>query len=116
MMDPQIYPEPDKFDPYRFLKLREQSGENSKWLFESTSVDHFGFGHGRRACPGRWFATAVLKILLAQLILRYDWKFLDGQGRPAAFWVAQHVLPQPEAKIMFKARSLDMKSKSLLLL
>jgi cytochrome P450 len=109
-MDPQIYPEPEKFDPYRFVTLREQ-GEDSKWRFDSTSPEHLGFGHGSHSCPGRWLATDILKILLAQLLLRYDWKLPDSQGRPADLRVAHVFLPYPAAKIMFKARPLDMESK-----
>jgi cytochrome P450 len=113
--DPQIYPEPEKFDPYRFARLREKS-EDSKWRFESTSAEYLGFGHGSHSCPGRWLAADIIKIAFAQLILRYDWKFPDGQGRPTDLWLAHVVVPFPTTKIMFKARSLDMKSRSILLL
>ena len=78
MMDPNIYPEPEAFDAYRFIK-RTENPEYAKFSsFSTVSVDHTGFGFGKHACPGRVYVTLELKILLAHIILKYDWELPDG--------------------------------------
>lgn len=32
------------------------------------------WGHGRHACPGRFFATYLMKIMLAHVLVHYDVK------------------------------------------
>lgn len=31
-----------------------------------------GFGHGRHACPGRFFASQEMKLMLAHIVMTYD--------------------------------------------
>jgi cytochrome P450 len=51
--DEAIYDEPDKFDGYRFVKLREKQSEEdsltSGLQSVSTSAEHVAFGFGRHA-------------------------------------------------------------------
>ncbi|KAG8893872.1 hypothetical protein FRC01_013296, partial [Tulasnella sp. 417] len=54
--DPQIYPEPEVFNPERFLKRSEDGGP----LTVNTSILNpleYVFGFGRRICPGRDLAV-----------------------------------------------------------
>lgn len=41
-------------------------------------------GHGRHACPGRFFASVEIKIILIGLLQNYDIKLCDDyrEGRP----------------------------------
>lgn len=73
--------EPEEFDAERYLRLREQPGEDGKWQFVTTSPEYMAFGHGRHACPGRFLASNELKIALCFLLLHYDWRFVPGEGR-----------------------------------
>ena len=50
MWDPTIYPEPEKFDGYRFLKRSQIQGHEKDSQFAATSVDHMEFGYGTQ-CP-----------------------------------------------------------------
>jgi cytochrome P450 len=46
--DEKIFPSPDKFDGFRFAKLRETEGDTtSRYLAVSTSNEHLSFGLGR---------------------------------------------------------------------
>ncbi|PPJ51477.1 hypothetical protein CBER1_09225 [Cercospora berteroae] len=89
--DPDVYSDPNTFDPYRFSRPREEfaaaaerEGEKlegkarEEWLrlqnYSMTSVgkDNMAFGMGRHACPGRFFAQQELKLLVAFLVMHYD--------------------------------------------
>ncbi|GME62479.1 Cytochrome P450 [Neofusicoccum parvum] len=66
-------PDAEEFVGDRFLRLRQQPGSGNRWQFISTSADHMGFGYGRQACPGRFFASNQIKIAIVHLLLNYDW-------------------------------------------
>ncbi|OJZ85798.1 hypothetical protein ASPFODRAFT_46866 [Aspergillus luchuensis CBS 106.47] len=44
----------------------------------TTAPENLAFGHSKHACPGRFFAANEVKIVLIFLLLRYDWKLLEG--------------------------------------
>lgn len=80
--DAQYYNDPKKFDGYRFLKMREKPGKENTAQFVSTSPNHLGFGYGQHACPGRFFASNEIKIIMCHILLKYDWKLVEGQPPP----------------------------------
>ncbi|KIX00018.1 uncharacterized protein Z518_10945 [Rhinocladiella mackenziei CBS 650.93] len=57
MRDEATYGEAGRFNGARFLNLRSQAGNESKYQYATTGVDSLGFGHGQHARPGRFFAT-----------------------------------------------------------
>ncbi|KAI0947286.1 hypothetical protein AcV7_009746 [Taiwanofungus camphoratus] len=101
--DEENYDNPNVFDPFRFSKIKEES-ERVKRQFVSTAPDYVPFGHGKYACPGRFFASTELKAILAHIILCYDMKFEGAGGRPDNVWVGPAIIPAPKAKIMFRRR------------
>jgi ent-kaurene oxidase len=101
-MDPNIVPEPDKFDPLRYYRMRQVPSEKNKHLSVSTDKYHLHFGHGVLACPGRFFAILQMKLVLARLLLEYEFKYPDGQGRPRNLSVDEYCLPDPSAKLLIK--------------
>ncbi|KAI0423423.1 cytochrome P450 monooxygenase [Xylaria sp. FL1042] len=78
MQDPKVYENPEEWKGSRFSDLRAQPGKEHLAQLVTTSVDHFGFGHGQHACPGRFFAANELKIALCHLLIKYDWKLVPG--------------------------------------
>lgn len=64
------------------------------------------FGAGRYACPGRFFASMELKLLLAQLLVRFDFRFPDGKGRPKLMVLDELCAPVPWAKVMVRRRQI----------
>ncbi|KAF2129172.1 cytochrome P450 [Dothidotthia symphoricarpi CBS 119687] len=78
---PDLYPSPDAYDAYRFFNLRQQAGNENSAQLVSTSVEHMGFGHGEHSCPGRFFAANEIKVALAHIIVKYDWKLVDEAGQ-----------------------------------
>ncbi|CAI6341409.1 unnamed protein product [Periconia digitata] len=103
--DPTIFPEPEKFDIYRFLRMREQPQGANKAQLVATSPEHIHFGHGTQACPGRFFAANEMKIALCHLLLKYDWELAPGStSEPVNFGVDFSV--NPETQIRFKRREI----------
>ncbi|KAI0800577.1 cytochrome P450 [Fomes fomentarius] len=101
--DSASYPSPDIFDPFRFATLRESEGEGAKHQFVNTSMNHLTFGHGKHACPGRFFAANELKALLCYILINYDFK-LVGDKRPENRILGYHSLPNPSGEMMFRRR------------
>ncbi|EJD07466.1 cytochrome P450 [Fomitiporia mediterranea MF3/22] len=104
--DDSYYPDANKFDGFRFSKLREQSsGEGVKHQMVNTSPEYLAFGHGRHACPGRFFAVNELKAMMAYLILNYDVKAEVEGVRPENVYHRARLSPNPKAKVLFKKRT-----------
>ena len=93
----------DKFDGFRFHRMR-QGGGSSSYLFSSTSLELMTFGHGKYACPGRFFAGLQSKIILVHLLLNYDLKIAGDGGRPKNLYIADASYPDPGLTILFKNR------------
>ncbi|KAJ6539016.1 cytochrome P450 [Mycena capillaripes] len=104
--NPDVYANPDEFDAFRFYRLRTEDEEDSlKHQFSATNLDYLSWGHGRHACPGRFFASTALKTMLAHILVNYDVKLEDeSAGRPPNQWFAAICIPNGAAKIMFRKR------------
>ena len=102
--DPDIYSDPNKFDSTRFLRLREQPGEEKAHQFATTTPAHMGFGHGQYACPGRFFASDEVKIVLCFLLLKYDMQFLPGEKRPPGIPFNDGFVVNPAMQIQVRRR------------
>ncbi|KAL4261036.1 cytochrome P450 family protein [Pleurotus pulmonarius] len=92
LRDEEIYPDPDTFDPERFLK----NGEINPDTLDP--IPNFGFG--RRICPGRFFAMDSLFISIASILSCFDiTKVKDKEGRdiePDIQWTSgfsRHIIP-----------------------
>lgn len=78
MWDSEFYENPETYDPYRFLKLRQVPNREHFTPLVSVSPEHMGFGIGKHACPGRFFAVNEMKIVLCHILLKYELKLADG--------------------------------------
>ncbi|TQN68884.1 Cytochrome P450 monooxygenase eqxH, partial [Colletotrichum shisoi] len=78
MHDPAVYPDPETFDGRRFARMRGDPVLDGQAHLVSTSPAQLGFGHGKHACPGRFFASNELKIALAHLLMKFDWRLTPG--------------------------------------
>jgi len=58
--DPEVYPDPERFDPQRWL---DEKGS----LKPSNEIRYWSFGFGRRVCPGQHLAGRSLFITLAMV-------------------------------------------------
>lgn len=104
--DPSLdaYENPDEFDGLRFFKLTQKNGPQARYKLDSLSVDSLGFGYGIHACPGRSFAAAELKLVVAHLIRNYDLRLRDGEKRPENIYTDFQIMPNPNAEVLLRAR------------
>lgn len=107
--DPEYLPGGNvDFDPFRWVRLREDPAhpENvHRYQFAVTDSNNLHFGHGKYACPGRFYASQQIKMILGHLILRYDFKYPEGQGRPRNLYSDENIYPDPAARVLIRRRS-----------
>ncbi|KAI0194214.1 cytochrome P450 [Astrocystis sublimbata] len=105
--DAQFYEQPDKFDRLRFYRVDESDGgtTNIQQDFVGIEPGNLTWGNGRFTCPGRWYASAMVKLILAELLLSYDISFADGQTqRPENRHYDMDLLPSNTQKIVLRPR------------
>ncbi|GLJ31910.1 hypothetical protein SUGI_0642290 [Cryptomeria japonica] len=73
--DPNVWKEPSKFMPERFLE-----GEGAKMEFKGQDFEFIPFGAGRRICLGLPLADKMLHLILASLVHSFDWSLPDGMS------------------------------------
>lgn len=107
MWDSDVHENPAVFDGYRFYNMRQEAEGKNKAQLVTTGPDHLAFGHGKHACPGRFFAANEVKIVLIYLLLKYDWQIAEGQT-PKPHRSGVFVTSDPQLKMMIRRRQEEM--------
>lgn len=118
-VDPDRWEDAESFDPFRFVRLREEveegerakaavgdvGGNFHKHSFLSTA-SLLVFGRGKNACPGRFLMDFQLKMLISYLVTNYDMKLPDVyEGRrPSNRWLLEFIFPAKGAKFEVRRR------------
>ncbi|KJA23083.1 hypothetical protein HYPSUDRAFT_201641 [Hypholoma sublateritium FD-334 SS-4] len=71
-LNPAIYPNPYSFDADRYGPGREED--------KNEAYCYLGWGAGRHVCAGMKTAKLEIKMVLAMLLLGYDYQVVDEQG------------------------------------
>lgn len=79
--------------------------EFTKHIAGQTNATSLSFGYGSQACPGRYFAIGEIKMILMRLLLEYEFKFAEGETRPAVMYADENVFIDPHAKLLMRLRS-----------
>ncbi|KAK4109439.1 cytochrome P450 [Canariomyces notabilis] len=106
-------------DPLRFNRLRfylpykeeddistTSSTDHARHLdYTGIEPGNISWGSGRFTCPGRWYAAAMIKLILASLLLDYDVSFPPGQTeRPQNVKYDTELLPDFGQRIVLRKR------------
>ncbi|EAW11053.1 uncharacterized protein ACLA_066890 [Aspergillus clavatus NRRL 1] len=108
--DKMLWDDPLVFDGYRFEKLRAIGDNEQKFQLSSTSTSELNWGYGTHACPGRHFASNQIKVLMAALLLRYDFRFAKDQNsdteykRPSNVVEGVRIMPNPNVEVLIRNR------------
>ncbi|KFA68493.1 hypothetical protein S40285_05402 [Stachybotrys chlorohalonatus IBT 40285] len=112
MQNEAVYPGADSFYPFRFSDERKSIREGKEGsdnhvrrarnAFPTTTPDFLVFGHGRHACPGRFFAAAELKLIIADALLNYEFEMLPQ--KPEGSWFGVTKIPPLQANIKVRRR------------
>lgn len=125
--DPDHFPNPFSFEPFRFVDLRNAESSQEKHQNLQTSVsdkaasDAGGnwsphaflstanlliFGRGRSSCPGRFLIDFQLKMVIHHLLINYDIKLEDtAEKRPTNSWLLEFIFPPKGVKMLVRRRS-----------
>jgi len=71
-LNPEYYPEPDKYDPGRWL--RPGPPPNAAYTF-------LGWGAGRHPCTGMRAAKLEMKLVMAMFLTGYEFDLVDKDGK-----------------------------------
>ncbi|KAL2786711.1 cytochrome P450 [Aspergillus keveii] len=115
MQNEALYPAPLEFHGFRFVDKTnvsikaanvedhfQISQEKPSALCSADATWHV-WGSGRMICPGRYYAAAVMKVVLTQIIRDYDCSLVDPGARRWFTWRST-TLPRPSTKVVFRPR------------
>lgn len=98
----------DKFDGFRYSKLRSVPGNENRHQFVTSSTESLNFGHGTHACPGRFFASNEIKIVFAEILLHWDVRLKGGkvgkEHRPGNMFTDTNVMPDVKGEVEMRKR------------
>ncbi|KAH6896727.1 cytochrome P450 [Thelonectria olida] len=111
--NPAGYTPPDQFDGMRFYNLRNMAGKENRHQFATAGPESLVFGYGNHTCPGRFFASNEIKIILVELLMNWDFRLkgdVEMKGgadkRPPNMEVDLVITPNPMAMLEFKRRKM----------
>ena len=95
-----IFPEPEKFDPDRYLEDRQEDALPFSWI---------AFGGGKHKCTGNAFAMLQLKAIFSILLRRYTFELIDEKDHYQDDFTQMVVQPLSPCRVRYIKRT-DIKS------
>jgi cytochrome P450 len=102
MHDELTYPNPDEFDGRRFVTTKSSArGTKLTEVSEKFPI----WGYGSLACPGRFHASLIMKMILAHLVSSFDLSFDGEKARRKWSWET-FTMPYESTRIVLTKREL----------
>lgn len=92
---PEIFTDPEKFDPDRFNDERKEDALPFSWI---------AFGGGRHKCSGNAFAMLQLKAIYAILFRRYEFELVEAPENYQDDYKQMVVQPGSPCRVRYKKR------------
>ncbi|KAM3496894.1 hypothetical protein MY10362_009735 [Beauveria mimosiformis] len=103
MWNKDIYPDPGEWIGSRFKTIGKDPAQQHLAQLVATNANFTAFGHGKHACPGRFFASEQIKIMLVHMLLNYDIR-LFGSATPTVWEIGMQLIADPKAKMEIRVR------------
>jgi cytochrome P450 len=104
--DSTFYDNPEHFNGFRFYRPNKDDMDSANQQdYTGIEPGNLSWGNGRLTCPGRWCASAMIKLIIANLLLDYDLSFPPGQTkRPLNAKYDSDVHPDFQHQILLRKR------------
>ncbi|KAK4234571.1 cytochrome P450 [Achaetomium macrosporum] len=105
--DPARVDCPERFDGlrwYRAAKATQDANEAKLYRFSSPAPDFLNFGYGKTACPGRFVASVVVKMVMVKALADYEFRFLPGAERPGNIVAHEFLFTWPWQRMLVRKR------------
>ncbi len=96
---PEIFPDPEKFDPDRYMEGRNEDKVPFSWI---------AFGGGRHKCSGNAFAMLQLKSIFSILLRRYEFDLVDDPETYQDDFEQMVVQPKEPCRIRYRRRKITL--------
>ncbi|RAK94386.1 cytochrome P450 [Aspergillus costaricaensis CBS 115574] len=115
MRDPARYSHAEQFDGFRFARANKLLALNEGCAdvpevapLQLTDVDVNWpiWGLGNTACPGRFYATTVLKLMMGCILQGWECRLADPQALRWRTWRSS-VVPRTGTVVVFKRRQME---------
>ncbi|MGZ5017757.1 MAG: cytochrome P450 [Methylobacter sp.] len=98
-----VFPEPEKFDPDRYLETRQEDARPFSWI---------AFGGGKHKCSGNAFAMLQLKAIFSILLRRYTFELVADKDAYQDDFTQMVVQPLYPCRVRYKKRQLAKKASA----
>ncbi len=92
----EVFPEPEKFDPDRYLEDRQEDAQPFSWI---------AFGGGKHKCTGNAFAMLQLKAIFSILLRRYTFELIDEKDYYQDDFTQMVVQPRSPCRVRYIKRT-----------
>ncbi|MEE9606355.1 MAG: cytochrome P450, partial [Myxococcota bacterium] len=100
---PQHFPEPERYDPTRYAKGREEDKQSFAWI---------PFGAGRHRCVGAAFAMMQLKAIFSILLRRYDFELAQPRESYGNDYSKLVVAVRQPCRLRYRERAAGARTRS----